>query len=54
MIGKDGINSTVDIAQSIDLATFSQQAEWWIKAIEEPRPPSRQAYENQASHSRGL
>ena len=37
MIGKDGINSTVDIAQSIDSATFSQQAEWWIKAIEDGR-----------------
>jgi hypothetical protein len=37
MIEKDGINSTVDIAQSIDSTTFSQQAELWIKAIEDGR-----------------
>jgi integrase len=37
MIERDGINSTVEIAQSIDSVTFDQQAEWWIKAIEEGR-----------------
>jgi len=37
MIEKDGINSTVDIAQSIDSITFGQQAELWIKAIEDGR-----------------
>jgi hypothetical protein len=37
MIEKDGINSTVDIAQSIDSTTFSQQAELWINAIEDGR-----------------
>jgi len=37
MIERDGINSTVEIAQSIDSATFRQQAEWWIKAIEDGR-----------------
>ena len=37
MIEKDGINSTVDIAQSIDSSTFNQQAELWIKAIEDGR-----------------
>ncbi len=37
MIEKDGINSTVDIAQSIDSTTFGQQAELWIKAIEDGR-----------------
>ena len=35
MIEKDGINSPMDIAQSIDSTTFSQQAELWIKAIED-------------------
>jgi integrase len=37
MIERDGINSTVEIAQSIDSITFDQQAEWWIKAIEDGR-----------------
>lgn len=37
MIEKDGINSTVDIAQSNNSATFSQQAESWTKAIENGR-----------------
>jgi integrase len=37
MIERDGINSTVEIAQSIDSTTFDQQAEWWIKAIEDGR-----------------
>src|ERR1700731_438263 len=37
MIERDGINSTVEIAQSIDSATFRQQADWWIKAIEDGR-----------------
>src|SRR5262249_42001474 len=37
MIERDGINSTVDIAQSIDSTTFGQQADWWIKAIEDGR-----------------
>jgi integrase len=37
MIERDGINSTVEIAQSIDSVTFDQQAEWWIKAIEDGR-----------------
>src|SRR5204862_2046527 len=37
MIEKDGINSTVDIEQSIDSTAFSQQAELWIKAIEDGR-----------------
>ena len=37
MIEKDGINSSVDIARSIDSTTFSQQAELWIKAIEDGR-----------------
>lgn len=36
-LGKDGINSTVDIAQSIDSSTFSRQAEWRIEAIEDGR-----------------
>lgn len=37
MIERDGINSTVEIAQSIDSTNFGQQAEWWIKAIEDGR-----------------
>jgi integrase len=37
MIERDGINSTVEIAQTIDSATFRQQADWWIKAIEDGR-----------------
>jgi integrase len=37
MIERDGINSTVEIAQSIDSTSFDQQAEWWIKAIEDGR-----------------
>jgi integrase len=37
MIERDGINSTVEVTQSIDSTTFSQQAELWIKAIEDGR-----------------
>lgn len=37
MIERDGINSTVEIAQSIDSTTLGQQADWWIKAIEDGR-----------------
>jgi integrase len=37
MIERDGINSTVEIAQSIDSTTLGQQAGWWIKAIEDGR-----------------
>src|SRR5258706_11525684 len=37
MIERDGINSTVEIAQSIDSITFQQQADWWIEAIEDGR-----------------
>lgn len=37
MIERDGINSTLKIAQSIDSVTFDQQSEWWIKAIEDGR-----------------
>ena len=37
MIERDGINSTEEVTQSIDSTTFSQQAELWIKAIEDGR-----------------
>jgi integrase len=37
MIERDGINCTVEIAQSIDSVTFDQQAEWWVEAIEDGR-----------------
>lgn len=37
MIERDGINCTVEIVQSIDSVTFDQQAEWWVKAIEDGR-----------------
>jgi integrase len=37
MIERDGINSTVEIARSINSVTFDEQAEWWIKAIEDGR-----------------
>jgi len=36
-IEADGINSTVEMAQSIDSVTFRQQADWWINAIEDGR-----------------
>ena len=37
MIERDGINSAVEMTQSIDSATFEQQAESWMKGMEEGR-----------------